>query len=101
MQRSVKRSKSSGPKASTKRVGRPSNQPIAQNAKEYMQKKQKYIHKSKYIDPISVAKAPQILQDIGQLKTIEDPTITMEEAYAGKQGYKGKVRQQRIYGGGC
>ncbi|KAA6377905.1 MAG: hypothetical protein EZS28_026568, partial [Streblomastix strix] len=92
MQRSVNRSKSSNPKASAKRVGRPSNQPKAQNAKEYMQKKQKYIHKSKYIDPRSVAKVPQILHDIGQLQTVQ------EEADAAIQGFKGKVRQQRIYG---
>ncbi|KAA6378402.1 MAG: hypothetical protein EZS28_026071, partial [Streblomastix strix] len=117
MQREVKRSKSSNPKASAKRVGRPSNQPKAQNAKEYMQKKQKYIHKSKTIDPRSVAKVPQILHDIGQLQTVQgrlnkgqyeqiihqiieaDPTITIEEADAAIQGFKGKVRQQRIYGG--
>ncbi|KAA6360611.1 MAG: hypothetical protein EZS28_043862 [Streblomastix strix] len=99
MQREVKRAKSSGPKSSAKRVGRPSNQPKAQNAKEYMQKKQKYIYKSKDIDPRSVAKVPQILQDIGQLETVQDPTITIEEADAAIQGFKGKVRQQRIYGG--
>ncbi|KAA6394480.1 MAG: hypothetical protein EZS28_009993 [Streblomastix strix] len=52
MQREVKRAKSSGPKASAKRVGRPT-----------------------------------------------DPTITIEEADAAIQGFKGKVRQQRIYGG--
>ncbi|KAA6389105.1 MAG: hypothetical protein EZS28_015369 [Streblomastix strix] len=64
-----------------------------------MQKKQKYIHKSKYIDPISVAKVPQILQDIGQLETVyADPMITMEEADAAIQGFKGKVRQRRQYG---
>ncbi|KAA6356983.1 MAG: hypothetical protein EZS28_047490 [Streblomastix strix] len=117
MQREVKRAKSSGPKSSAKRVGRPSNQPKAQNAKEYMQKKQKYIHKSQTIDPVSVAKVPQILHDIGQLQTVQgrlnkgqyekiihqiietDPTITIEEADAAIQGFKGKVRQQRIYGG--
>ncbi|KAA6359054.1 MAG: hypothetical protein EZS28_045419, partial [Streblomastix strix] len=117
MQREVKRSKSSNPKSSAKRVGRPSNQPKAQNAKEYMQKKQKYIHKSKTIDPVSVAKVPQILHDIGYLYSVQgrlnkgqyeqiihqiieaDPTITIEEALAAIQGFKGKVRQQRIYGG--
>ncbi|KAA6326132.1 MAG: hypothetical protein EZS28_053989, partial [Streblomastix strix] len=91
--REVKRAKSAGPKANAKRAGRPSNQPKAQNAKEYMQKKQKYIHKSKDIDPRSVAKVPQILHDIGQLETVK------EEADAAIQGFKGKVRQQRIYGG--
>ncbi|KAA6366598.1 MAG: hypothetical protein EZS28_037875 [Streblomastix strix] len=116
MQRTVKRAKSSGPKSSAKRVGRPSNQPNALDIQEYMQQKQKYIHKSKTIDPRSVAKVPQILHDIGQLETVQgrlnkgqyekiinqiieaDPTITIEEADAAIQGYKGKVRQQRIYG---
>ncbi|KAA6396674.1 MAG: hypothetical protein EZS28_007797 [Streblomastix strix] len=117
MQRKVKRAKSAGPKASTKRAGRPSNQPKAQNAKEYMHKKQKYIHKSKDIDPRSVAKVSQILHDIGQQETVKgrlnkgqyeqiirqiietDPSITTKEADAAIQGFKGKVRQQRIYGG--
>ncbi|KAA6384987.1 MAG: hypothetical protein EZS28_019486 [Streblomastix strix] len=113
----INRSKSSCPKSSAKRVGRPSNQPKAQYAKEYSEKKQKYIHKSHDIDPRSVAKVPQILHDIGQLQTVQgrlnkgqyeqiihqiietDPTITIEEADAAIQGFKGKVRQQRIYGG--
>ncbi|KAA6384106.1 MAG: hypothetical protein EZS28_020367 [Streblomastix strix] len=117
MQRSVKRSKSSGPKSSAKRVERPSNQPKAQNANEYMQKKQKNKYKQQIIDPVSVAKIPQILQDIGQLETVQGKlikgkyekiinqiieagsTITTEEADTGIQGYKGKVRQQRHYGG--
>ncbi|KAA6403116.1 MAG: hypothetical protein EZS28_001363 [Streblomastix strix] len=126
MQRSVKRSKSSGPKPSDKKVtsihaankvGRPSNQPKTQNAKEYMQKNQKFIHKSKFTDSNQVAKVPQILFDIGQVQTIKgklnkgqyeqiinqiieaDPTFTIEEADAGIQRFKGKVRQQRIYGG--
>ncbi|KAA6378434.1 MAG: hypothetical protein EZS28_026040 [Streblomastix strix] len=115
MQREIKRAKSTGSKS--KKVGRPSTQPKAQNAKEYSEKKQKYIHKSKLIDPKQVAKVPQILHDIGQLETIQgrltrgqyktiidqiidaDPTITIEEADAAIQGFKGKVRQQRIYGG--
>ncbi|KAA6371444.1 MAG: hypothetical protein EZS28_033029, partial [Streblomastix strix] len=66
----------------------------------YVEKIKVYTKKSKNIDPRSVAKVPQILHDIGQLQTIEaDPTITIEEADAGIQGYKGKVRQQRHYGG--
>ncbi|KAA6367512.1 MAG: hypothetical protein EZS28_036961 [Streblomastix strix] len=82
MQRSVNRSKSSGPKSSAKKVGRPSNQPKTQNVKEYMRQKQKSIHKSKYINPRSVAKVPQILHDIGQLETVQ------EEADAAIQGFK-------------
>ncbi|KAA6379687.1 MAG: hypothetical protein EZS28_024787 [Streblomastix strix] len=115
MQREVKRAKSAGSKP--KKVGRPSTQPKAQNVKEYSEKKQKYIHKSKLIDPKQVAKVPQILHDIGQLEAVQgrltrgqykqiinqiiesDPSITMEEADAAIQGYKGGVRQQRHYGG--
>ncbi|KAA6385382.1 MAG: hypothetical protein EZS28_019092 [Streblomastix strix] len=115
MQREVKRSKSAGSKP--KRVGRPIIQPKAQNAKEYIEKKQKYIHKSKLIDPKQVAKVPQILHDIRQLEAVQgrltrdqyktiidqiidvDPSITIEEADAAIQGYKGGVRQQRHYGG--
>ncbi|KAA6352958.1 MAG: hypothetical protein EZS28_051515, partial [Streblomastix strix] len=115
MQRTVKRAKSTGSKS--KKVGRPNTQPNALDIQEYMQQKQKYIHKSKTIDPRSVAKVPQILHDIGQLETVQgrlnkgqyekiihqiieaDPTITIEEADAAIQGFKGKVRQQRIYGG--
>ncbi|KAA6373064.1 MAG: hypothetical protein EZS28_031409, partial [Streblomastix strix] len=72
---------------------------------------------SKYIDPRSEAKVPQILYDFGQQETIDgklnkgqyeqiinqiieaDPIITIEEADAGIQEYKGKVRQQRHNGG--
>ncbi|KAA6369589.1 MAG: hypothetical protein EZS28_034884, partial [Streblomastix strix] len=98
--RQFKRSKSCGPKSSAKKVGRPNNQPKAQYAQEYMQKKQKYKPKSKQFDRISVAKVPYILQNIGQLETVQaDPTITIEEADAGIQGYEGKVRQLRHYGG--
>ncbi|KAA6346035.1 MAG: hypothetical protein EZS28_052122, partial [Streblomastix strix] len=46
----------------------------------------------------SVAKVPQILQDIGQLQTVQG-RLNKEEADAAIQGFKGKVRQQRIYGG--
>ncbi|KAA6368133.1 MAG: hypothetical protein EZS28_036340 [Streblomastix strix] len=91
MQREVKRAKPAGSKP--KKVGRPSSQSKAQNAKEYSEKKQKYIYKSKLIDPKQVAKVPQILHDIGQLETIQG-RLTREEADAAIQGYKGGVRQK-------
>ncbi|KAA6322152.1 MAG: hypothetical protein EZS28_054469, partial [Streblomastix strix] len=94
--RTVKRAKSTGSKP--KKVGRPNTQPNALDIQEYMQQKQKYIHKSKTIDPRSVAKVPQILHDIGQVETVQG-RLNKEEADAAIQGFKGKVRQQRIYGG--
>ncbi|KAA6362651.1 MAG: hypothetical protein EZS28_041822, partial [Streblomastix strix] len=117
MQRSVKRSKSTGSKSKPKKVGRPRNQLQASNVKQYMGTKQKYMHKSKYIDPRQVAKIPQILQDIGELQTVKggltrsqykkiidkikevDPSISRQEADAGIQEYKGEIRQKLHYGG--
>ncbi|KAA6363030.1 MAG: hypothetical protein EZS28_041443, partial [Streblomastix strix] len=103
--------------AKTKRPkGRPKNKPTANNANQYMQLKKPFTHQGQTVNPLNIAKVPQILWDLGKygqaqgrMKQIDDQallrqihqvykSVSFYEADAGIQGLKGTVRRERIYG---
>ncbi|KAA6397818.1 MAG: hypothetical protein EZS28_006651 [Streblomastix strix] len=104
-------------KGETKRPkGRPKNKPTANNVNEYMQLKKQFTHYGQTVNPLNIAKVPQILLDLGKyeqaqgrMKQIDysallrqihqvNNSVSFYEADAGIQGLRGKVRRERIYG---
>ncbi|KAA6401687.1 MAG: hypothetical protein EZS28_002791 [Streblomastix strix] len=103
--------------AKTKRPkGQPKNKSTANNVNEYLKLKKPFTHLGQTVNPLNIAKVPQILLNLGKYEQTQgrmkqsdysallrqvhqiDNSVSAYEADVGIQGLKGTVRRERIYG---